>query len=373
MHFETNKTFLLPTAMKSIRRLKKFYDEHPKTSVLVSGHTDTVGEAGYNVTLSDERAQSMAAFLEDDVDTWMTFYAGAGRSESWGVREDQHMLKTLPDTDDSFYGDDVDGRPGPDTTAAIKKFQAFCNGNRGTNLAVDGVAGAETRRALVKEYMALDGTTLPPGTPLATHGCGFFHPSVPTPPDTDSLENRRVEVYFFETNVTPPPQDPCPDGGCPEYPQWVAQTVLTIDLGDDGPAANTKTLEIRLVNNRDEPLTGAKYRLTVGTEIFDDMTDGNGAVIQDIPADAEAGVLALDTWSVVLAIGDLDDGPASAKARLNNLGLAAGDDGSDAIDELATRAIERFQMRNAIPAAGKPPTGQLDGPTLQKLRDQHGS
>ena len=41
-----------------------------------------------------------------------------------------------------LYGGDVDGRPGPQTGQAVRAFQ------RRRRLAIDGVAGAATRRAL---------------------------------------------------------------------------------------------------------------------------------------------------------------------------------------------------------------------------------
>src|SRR5262245_3815977 len=67
MLFETDKTFLLPGVMKGIRALKSFYDEHPGAQVLVTGHTDTVAPADYNLGLSVERADSIAAYMQDQV------------------------------------------------------------------------------------------------------------------------------------------------------------------------------------------------------------------------------------------------------------------------------------------------------------------
>ena len=54
--FETDKTFVLPSAMPGIRRLKGIYDGHLGKTVLVSGHADRAGTAGHNLVLSVEES-----------------------------------------------------------------------------------------------------------------------------------------------------------------------------------------------------------------------------------------------------------------------------------------------------------------------------
>ncbi|MBS2022676.1 MAG: carboxypeptidase regulatory-like domain-containing protein [Deltaproteobacteria bacterium] len=225
MLFDTDVAFLLPSAMKSIRALKNLYDQHPGLSVLVNGHTDTVGSADYNVKLSDERAASVAAFMSDDVEAWYAHYTGSKNSKKWGTREDQYMLSVLPEGQPPYYVGPINGQAFGATSAAIKKFQSD------HGLAADGAAGSDTRHALIKDYMALDGTTLPAGTKLLTHGCGESHPEVPTGDNVDEPRNRRVEVFFFEGDIAPPPRTPC--NNCPEYPQWKAQSGKVIDLTQD--------------------------------------------------------------------------------------------------------------------------------------------
>src|SRR5258705_10998055 len=86
MPFDIDKTFLLPGAMRGIRELKRYYDEHPETEVLVVGHTDSTGDPGYNVKLSRERARAMASFLRDQVDDWLANYqAGKPAGKPWGA------------------------------------------------------------------------------------------------------------------------------------------------------------------------------------------------------------------------------------------------------------------------------------------------
>ncbi|MEM6990750.1 MAG: peptidoglycan-binding protein [Myxococcota bacterium] len=248
MLFDTDKTFLLPSAMHGIRGLKRYYDQHPGLSVLVTGHSDTVGDSAYNEGLSKERAESMGAYLTEDVDDWLARYGAQAHSRAWGTTEDQHMLSVLPDSDAPHYVGPVHGVPDAPTRQAVRDFQ------QSAGLSVDGVAGPQTRRALCERYMALDGTTLPAEATLQTHGCGEHHLAVPTGDGVDEPENRRVEVFLFEGDVDPPPRASC--GNCPEYPQWLARLVETVDFTDD-----PGWLDIGVVDALGEAVPGAAVRL----------------------------------------------------------------------------------------------------------------
>ncbi|MGH9751401.1 MAG: OmpA family protein [Blastocatellia bacterium] len=231
MFFETDKTFLLPSAMRSIRLLNRFYKDNPSVELLVVGHTDTVGPEQYNLELSKRRAENMAAYLEDKFEIWTAYYQPQHISKQWDTREDQHMLSVLPEGGEPFYTAPVDGIAGPSTIEAITQFQKFSNANRGATLTVDGVAGPNTRRELVKAYMELDGTSLPEGTPLFSQGCGEFHSEVATGDEVPESRNRRTEVFFFPEKIDPPmPVGGCRSPGCVEYPQWRDRARRTIDF-----------------------------------------------------------------------------------------------------------------------------------------------
>jgi outer membrane protein OmpA-like peptidoglycan-associated protein/subtilisin family serine protease len=234
MFFETDKTFLLPSAMRSIRLLNRIYKDNPGGEVLVVGHTDTVGSQDYNLQLSKRRAQNMAAYLEDKVDIWTAYYRPQTISKQWGTREDQYMLSALPGCGEPFYTGTIDGNAGPSTKDAIIKFQKFSNANRGTTLTVDGIAGPDTRRELVKTYMEIDGTTLPAGTRILSQGCGEFHPEVLTGDNVPEARNRRTEVFFFPDKIDPPmPVGGGTAPGCIEYPQWRSRAGRTIDFMEE--------------------------------------------------------------------------------------------------------------------------------------------
>lgn len=235
MFFETDKTFLLPSAMRSIRGLNRFHKNNPGGELLVVGHTDRVGPEIYNTELSKLRAQNMAAYLQDTVETWLAFYQPQTISKQWGTREDQHMLSALPEGGPPFYTAEINGIADANTKKAVTQFQEFFNANRDREklpaLEVDGFAGQDTRRELVKTYMELDGTSLPEDTPLFIQGCGEFHPEVPTGDEVPEARNRRTEAFFFPETIDPPiPVGGCRSPGCVEYPQWRDRARFTIDF-----------------------------------------------------------------------------------------------------------------------------------------------
>ncbi|OOG71584.1 OmpA family protein [Algoriphagus sp. A40] len=61
--FEFDKFDLKPESMTSLKRLLKFLLENPNVNILISGHTDNIGSAGYNQNLSLLRATSVQTFL----------------------------------------------------------------------------------------------------------------------------------------------------------------------------------------------------------------------------------------------------------------------------------------------------------------------
>jgi outer membrane protein OmpA-like peptidoglycan-associated protein len=233
MHFEFDKTFLLPSAMNGIAVVKDFWRESPHRTALLVGHTDQIGAASYNQQLSLERAKSVDAFLRDDVPAWSAHFA-AGR---WHYREFQHMLSALPgDAPTKFYEGPVTGNNDMKTLLAVKAFQAWSNRTRGTSLPIDGDPNRPaTRDALIAAYMDLDGTTLPKDMEPSLHGCGPFHPLAPGLDEVSRAKNRRVEIFLFDGPIDPPIAPCDPPGGCASYARWREAVGEEIDL--EKPAA----------------------------------------------------------------------------------------------------------------------------------------
>jgi outer membrane protein OmpA-like peptidoglycan-associated protein len=358
--FDTNKAFLLPGSLSGIRGLATLYAANPGVKVLVTGHTDTVGPDAANLALSVDRARAVAAFLGDDIADWLAFYRGTSASATWGTREDQHMLTALPDGQPPYLAGPATGVLDGPTQAAVKRFQAD------HGLAVDGIPGDATRRALVTDYMAIAGTSLPAGTEIQTHGCGEHHNAVPTPDDTPEQENRRVEVFLFEGPIAPPPQPKCPRPGCAEYAVWVEQTSLTIDL--DSPL--TEAIRILFVDRDNRPLAQLPCELCIdGAVVFSSRTDNNGfAVTSPLPP----ATTCVARWT---DRSDAADGEYMYRAELR-LAFSAGDAGvAERLDNLGYRsppalrdAVLAYQRDNGLPQTG---VAADIGADLLTTHDQH--
>ncbi len=271
--FETNKTFLLPGAMGGIRGLVDFYGSHPQMGIVITGHADRVGSAWHNLALSEERAEAMAQFLTDDVDGWLDHYHGGATSSAWGLREDQHMLAAVPDGGGGpYYAGPVHGWLDEVTRDAVARFQTD-NGISG-----GGTPNAETRRALIEAYMGLDGTTLPEGVEVAQLGCGENHNAVETADAVDVQENRRVEIFLFDSgDIQPPVPGSCSGDGC-AYESWLQATLETIDFEDA-----LAELLVRVIGHREgsgvELLPDTDVELVrAGFPARKAKSDGNGQV-----------------------------------------------------------------------------------------------
>ncbi|MEO7037230.1 MAG: OmpA family protein [Polyangiaceae bacterium] len=230
MFFNTNKTFLLPTALPAVEKLRQVYADNSPGELLVVGHADTVGDAAYNDKLSLARAKATVAFLEDDFQTWLDFYdSSVDSKQRWGKVEDHLMIISMPDFDTKTKGDD-----------AVSWYQ----GTR--KLTVDGKAGTQTRTALIQEYMSLDGASLADlgiqidATP---HGCGENFPLDATGKELDTAPadhkrdpiDRRVELFFFDSEfgIVPAPPGDNSGPGSRQYPAWRKGVSETVELSAD--------------------------------------------------------------------------------------------------------------------------------------------
>lgn len=323
MRFDLNKCFLLPSAMKGIREVKNQYDKHAGSNVLVIGHTDTSGNDDPNLVLSLERADSVSAYLRDDVPAWEKFFGeGISPEKRWGTREIQLMLSVLPENQPPFYDREPTGVMDNPTEEAVKDFQSF------RNLTVDGIPGAITRKALITDYMGMDGTSLPSGISLKAHGCGESFPTgmsdaaMRDPALRESEtgngvrkdEDRRVEVLFFDGPIVPQPAANRLSGKqATDYPKWIAQVTETIDISSEGGEIPGCHLSFALHSDLDgQPLAGESFTLTGEPSVsLQGQTDASGNLDG---GDAEAGDFKLVIKGVTMTVPAI--GKSESRRRL---------------------------------------------------------
>lgn len=69
----------------TLEALAEFLQDCPANRIRITGHTDSVGDAGYNISLSEQRAQSIADYLvERGAAKERLLVAGAGASRPRG-------------------------------------------------------------------------------------------------------------------------------------------------------------------------------------------------------------------------------------------------------------------------------------------------
>lgn len=63
VYFDTNKSNVKGTSAETLNRLAEIFREYPKSVILIEGHTDSAGSDEYNMTLSQQRAESVTKYL----------------------------------------------------------------------------------------------------------------------------------------------------------------------------------------------------------------------------------------------------------------------------------------------------------------------
>ncbi len=256
--FEKNKSFVLPSAIDGLAAARELYDRFDPGELLIVGHADTTGEPSVNDPLSLERARSVQAFLEDDVDAWLPNYDKSGKGQ-WGAREDGLMLRALLgpgaiEDEGPELGPNPTGKSEPDRDL-VRYFQ------RTRGLTVDGIAGPQTRKQLIREYMGLDGTAFGDDDQrqlvITAHGCGENFPLDSTGLELDQRAvaardaeddpiDRRVELFFFdaEFGILPKPPGPNSKAGSTEYLAWRKGAEEVIDFPVEPDPAPARFVEL---------------------------------------------------------------------------------------------------------------------------------
>jgi outer membrane protein OmpA-like peptidoglycan-associated protein len=63
--FDFNSASLRSSSRDELREMAEVFNKYGETTIVVAGHTDSVGSASYNDRLSDRRADAVAGYLEN--------------------------------------------------------------------------------------------------------------------------------------------------------------------------------------------------------------------------------------------------------------------------------------------------------------------
>jgi OOP family OmpA-OmpF porin len=68
IHFQFDKTFIEDQFKDEINAFGRFMEDHPNATLILGGHTDSIGTQEYNVGLSRRRATSVAEYVTENFD-----------------------------------------------------------------------------------------------------------------------------------------------------------------------------------------------------------------------------------------------------------------------------------------------------------------
>jgi Putative peptidoglycan binding domain len=226
VRFEFDSSAVLPGALKEMKLLQGLVKAHPGAPLSLFGHADPVGNDDYNKRLSGRRVKAIYAMLIRDTAMWEDLFSNPAGNDNWGTKSIQRMLQTVEDPDVA-----VDGVSGPATTKALKSFQ------KKNGLPDNGSNTAATRAKLFKAYMdAVSPLQLAKTDFLAKgadpdgkadfQGCSEFNPvlmfsaaeskkfepqSKHAERNDENAPNRRVMALLFKPGtVIDPGRWPCP-------------------------------------------------------------------------------------------------------------------------------------------------------------------
>lgn len=314
-HFRTNSAVVLPegenpdatgdhealTSIGLIATALRFAEDHPDRSLLVAGHTDTVGDTDFNQKLSAERAEVALALLKGG-DTGRKRFATLcnGRHTAGDVNQ---ILSWAANAFSGFDCDpgEVDEQAHPQ---AVKKFQAAYNKNKKAfnpdpavaPLDVDGDVGELTWGAVYDCYEFALRDELGEDTAGVTElrsklhfasetheflGFGENFPIEELGVDKfRSQANRRVEILFFEPGEEPDIDHAVSDPATSELYLPGLYEREPVGLA----SAKRRVLALTIIDHRGFPLENRAVTLFLSDgRSVEAFTDDQGVLTEKVP------------------------------------------------------------------------------------------
>jgi hypothetical protein len=254
----------LGAVSEALLQIKK----NPARKVLVCGHADTSGDAGYNIGLSVKRKDCVKAVLLGDKELFKKVCGGQHKS-----KDVDHILNWVA----KLYGWDC-AVSGQTQSQALKKFQQRYNIEWEAKISEDGALGPQTWGAFfdVYEDMILNLTETDPaglaelrskfqaaGVAPGFVGCGenfplpkndpVFGGELSKPPDNyRSQADRRAEILFYDPGQVPkmdchPGGDKCTAELCEVYNTKMYRYKV-IDVPDSKPKGTQVFLKMQYLD-----------------------------------------------------------------------------------------------------------------------------
>jgi hypothetical protein len=295
LHFATDREILLPLAedpdhesdtpraapLHVIAALLEFAADHPEREVVIYGHADTAGDAGHNDTLSEQRARNVQLYLAGERDAW-----AAHCQEHYEIADFKRVHRWAADR--FAWATD----PGPldnEWTSTAKQaraeFRRRCDELLGTSLQqgvkqnpADWAAIFDLYDIAVAGYLECEPENLAAlrGAIVfadpAIIACGEHWPVLN--PGQDGVAerlNRRVEVMFFQPGELPRKHGSDDPPGDELYASGRYQQVRLTPVGSD-----EALLRITLLDERGDPLPGAKYTAATRAGPWAGVADADG-------------------------------------------------------------------------------------------------
>ncbi|MEO7425615.1 MAG: TIGR02594 family protein [Fibrobacteria bacterium] len=201
--FAKDTSFIRPRSAAGLKPLESHFKDwerkFPKGKIIIFGHANPDEED--SKALSERRAESAFAFINNNADTWDRFY----QLEKWGLIALQQILLDL-----GHYHGKADNQDGPVTRAAFKAIQ------KKTGLPESGKEDTATRKAIFMAYMKgkydikLDASRFRTVAGHSWMGCSNFNRAKEG--EAPSPENRRVVFVLINESKFFPVNFPCQDG-----------------------------------------------------------------------------------------------------------------------------------------------------------------